>query len=615
MTKPVASVLWFSITGEDPSQRIVHSLREGEVVRIGRAPKQGWPIPWDMQISREHADLSWKGQHLSVACLPTARNPIVHRNQCVTNLLVAPGDSFQIGQTTFHLADSSSVKVQSPSGVQVDFDTEVGMVLEERAYSPEDLNRVAFRNAEQQLEVLTKLPQLIQSANSDEELGALLSQLLLEAIPHADAVAVAHYDQTKLPDDSAIDEFPKPLTLRLETRDDFRGRFRPSRRLTLKALRQQSAALHIWGENQTSEQFTLDKELGWAFCVPLRGESCQGWCLYVSGKGSPSGAMLVTESDLTGDLRFVELVAQFIAAVRQIRLLQEQKTQLSSFFSPAVIESVTGREGSKALAPAEREITVLFCDVRGFSRKSEMLHDDLLKLLQSASAALGVMASGILERDGAIADFQGDAALGFWGWPVELEEGPIPACTAALAIYREFTTAVSQSGSLLAGFSVGIGISHGRALAGQIGTDRQSKVGVFGPVVNQGARLEGLTKQFGVPICIDETTAQFARSLISPSVARVRTLARLRPAGMDAPLTVSALLPPVDEFPELTDQMIADHDEAAEAVIEGRWKEARALLEGLPDNDGPKRFLLRHMSRLGDTPPKDWDGAFSLKGK
>ena len=278
----------------------------------------------------------------------------------------------------------------------------------------------------------------------------------------------------------------------------------------MRALRGQESVIHIWDEDASNAQFTVCGGLGWAFCAPVDGDSCRGWCLYVSGKGSRTGSLLVTEDDLTGDLRFAELVAQFIGSVRQVRVLEEQKTQLSSFFSPKVIENLTGRD-SGVLEPAERDITVLFCDVRGFSKKSEQLQGDLRALLQTVSEALGVMTAGIIERDGAIADFQGDAVLGFWGWPVQHEDGPLPACRAALAIHKAFQEAVNGINPLLLGFSVGIGISHGTALAGQIGTRRQAKVGVFGPVVNQGSRLEGLSKKFGVPICIDQQTAELIR--------------------------------------------------------------------------------------------------------
>ncbi|MBP87565.1 MAG: hypothetical protein CMJ64_12710 [Planctomycetaceae bacterium] len=316
---------------------------------------------------------------------------------------------------------------------------------------------------------------------------------------------------------------------------------------------------------------------------------------------------------MKSDLRFTELVAQFIGAVRQVRLLQEEKTQLSNFLSPNVIKNLTRDED--VLTPAERDISVLFCDVRGFSRKAESMSNDLKALLESVRIALGMMANGILDRDGTIADFQGDAALGFWGWPVELELGPVPACRAALDIYRSFRRGTNDEESQLHGFSFGVGIAHGRAIAGQIGTSKQAKVGVFGPVVNQGSRLEGLTKQLGVPICIDETTAEWVRQRIPPTQTRVRRLAKVFPKGMATALTVYALLPPEHELPEMSETLIMLYDLALNAVIEGRWSEALPILQRIPDEDGPKQFLLAEMKRSDSTPPTDWNGAFTLGSK
>lgn len=607
--------MMLSISGQDPSQRLQKTLQEEVVTRIGRSPQSGWAIPWDQAISREHADVCWAGGQLRVICLPGARNPLVYRGKPTRELAIVAGDWFKIGDTTFQAGGVDKETASKEDTVSI-LDAAEPESIEEHAYSEEDLSRVAFRNTEQQMELLCKLPRMISGSHSDEELGQTLCKLLVEAIPQADAVAVAHFDETELPEDeSQIDDFPEPLTMRVETRDGYEGRFNPSRRMLLKTLRRQANVLHIWGGDEDSGAFTVSEGLGWAFCVPVRGESCQGWCLYVSGQGTANGGLLVTENDLTGDLRFTELVAQFIGSVRQVRILQEQKTQLSSFFSPKVIENLTAHSAGEMLSPAEKEISVLFCDVRGFSKKSEELQGDLHALLRSVSAALGVMAGGILERDGAIADFQGDAALGFWGWPLELEDGPVPACRAALSIYTKFCEAIDAADGLLEGFSVGIGIAHGRALAGQIGTDQQSKMGVFGPVVNQGARLEGMTKQLNVPICIDAATADFAQRFLPPTDARVRRLARVRPKGMDTAMDVFGLLPPVDRLPSLTSQMIADHEASVEAIVDGKWDEAAQLLSTLPPEDGPKQFLVQQMARFKNVPPEGWDGAFSLTSK
>ena len=405
----------------------------------------------------------------------------------------------------------------------------------------------------------------------------------------------------------------KPVMMRVATRDEYSGRFRPSRRLIMSAFDRKESIVHLWGQGEGDDggddgpQFTVSDDLDWAFATPILGDACRGWCLYVSGITGEG------EDDLGSDLRFAELMAQFIASIRQVRTLQDQQTQLSSFFSPKIVESLTGEDAHMALIPSERDISVLFCDVRGFSRKSEQYSDDLHMLLTCVKEALGIMTNGILEADGTIADFQGDAALGFWGWPVTLENGAVPACIAALKVLNSFKHPENHGG-LIDGFSVGIGVAHGNAIAGQIGTAKQAKIGVFGPVVNQGSRLEGMTKQFGVPICIDEQSANFVRKFMPPSEGRVRRLARVRPKGMDTALEVSELLPPADTPGVTSDEAIQVHEEAVEKVISGDWTEAIRILDQLPDG-GPKAFLLEHMGDTNNEPPSDWDGAFSLTKK
>lgn len=601
------------IRSSDGSHEINHTLQMDEVLRVGRAPKQGLAIVWDTQVSREHADLYWDGERLHVKCVENARNPIVYDGQVGKTLAIYEGDQFRIGETTFGVA-TNEVRQEIEMFASPNGPASIADDVMEQGFTAGELHDVSFANAQQQMELLSDLPDLISQSQSDEELGVQLARVLLKAMPAAEGVAVAYFDAEQLPSEGAPAEaLPKPIMMRVETRPNFEGRFRPSRRLTLAALTRLKSHMHVFTGDSGGAQFTMTDGLGWAFCAPIRGESCRGWCLYVSGKGSADGGMIASEEALMADLRFTELVAQFIGSVRQVRLLQEQKTQLSSFFSPNVIENLIKDED--VLTPAERPISVLFCDVRGFSRKAELMAHDLKALLKSVSAALGVMANGILDRTGTIADFQGDAALGFWGWPVELEEGPVPACRAALDIYRGFCSGGEDPASLLHGFSVGMGVVHGRAIAGQIGTTKQAKVGVFGPVVNQGARLEGLTKQLGVPICIDEATAEWMGRSLSPEEGRLRRLARVRPKGMDVAINVFGLLPPENEFPAVTNETITQHEKALDAVIAGDWGQAIQILEQMPAQDGPRRFLLDQIVKLENQPPADWDGAFALSSK
>jgi adenylate cyclase len=598
----------FALKVSDPrsGREMVLPLSENQTLRIGRAPQNEVAVSWDREISREHAQLRMENGNATVSCLPKARNPILIAGGQTRELLLTDKQQFQIGQTLFEYL-APGIALEETMGPDDDDDAEIF------GLKSGDLSKFEFGDTQKQMQLLCDLPKMIANAESEAELGHMLAGLLLDAIPEAVAVAVANYEQpeaerlkaSELDDSQLIN----PAMMRVRTRDDYQGRFMPSRRLVGRSLKRQESTIHVWGARDESGRFTMSDSLSWAFCVPVPGESSSGWCLYCAGEGGKDGAVFVTADTLEPDVRFAQLLAQFIGSIRQVRVLQDQKTQLSSFFSPKVIENLTG--GGDALAPSEKDITVLFCDVRGFSRKSEMHQDDLHYLLECVKAALGAMTQGILAHDGAIADFQGDAALGFWGWPVGLEDGAVPAALAALEIQHTF--AHSEGNELLEGFSVGLGIAHGNAIAGQIGTAQQAKIGVFGPVVNQGARLESMTKQYGVSICIDEKTAEFVKGYLGKMQARVRRLARVRPKGMDTPITVNELLNGANDS-DVSDQQIENFEAALDLVIEGKWTEAIAALKACPE-EGPVTFLLERMEEENNTPPADWDGAFSLANK
>ncbi|NQV24826.1 MAG: adenylate/guanylate cyclase domain-containing protein [Rhodopirellula sp.] len=600
--------------GTDDSQCSVRSLDTDDVFRIGRSPQNDWVVNWDRLISREHAQMRWHEGKLQVRCYDKATNPIIINGESFRELKIDVGGEFLIGATKFRLVSSEDAEPADSSDMDMSEDEPLAGL---QTYQSDELNEFQFSDPIRQMDMLARLPKMISGSTSDEALAGLLVDVLLETIPAGVATAVMRYEgdlSQSLVNPLASGFDPsKPAMMRVATRDDYEGRFKPSRRMISSALQTGNSVLHIWDGDEGNGQFTVSGSLDWAFCTPIMADKEGGWCLYVSGQGSENSGVFIDEDTLKGDLRFVELVAQFIGSIRHVRLLEEQKTQLSSFFSPRIMDSLLDKN-STSLEPSQQDISVLFCDVRGFSRKSELLKDDLFQLLATIKRALGLMANGIVESDGAIADFQGDAALGFWGWPMPLPEGPVPACRAALSIVDAFNNKLNCDG-MLDGFSVGIGIAHGQAIAGEIGTEKQAKIGVFGPVVNQGSRYEGLTKQFGVPICIDETTADYVEQFMPKDEARVRRMARVRPAGMQTPLTVYQLLPALRHDPSVSDEMIARYEEGINAVLDGKWSDAVELLSEFRETDGPTRFVLSQMELTNFEPPAGWDGAFTLTKK
>jgi adenylate cyclase len=297
------------------------------------------------------------------------------------------------------------------------------------------------------------------------------------------------------------------------------------------------------------------------------------------------------------------------------RRLERQQSGLRQFFSPPILDALGRDLDTSLLEPRECEVTVLFCDLRGFSHRAEEESDNLTGLLERVSLALEVMTSRILRFGGVTGDFQGDAALGFWGWPIASDEAPLNACRAALAIREEFARAQADPDHPLKDFETSIGIAHGRAVAGKIGTREQVKVTVFGPVVNLASRLESMTRELHVAILIDEHLDARIRRSLPPAEGRVRRLLQVLPYGMDRTLTVSELVPPVSRMPALTDQHLVDFELGVDAFIAGRWSDAWKFLHRMPAEDRAQDYLAMLITQHDRKAPADWDGIVRMRKK
>ena len=584
--------------GDRPGRRWRRPLPADETLCLGRESGR-FAVPWDDRISRSHAELVWHQSRLRVHKLADARNPIFFQGHEQSAFEVEPGDHFVIGQTTFTLTDDRiNVSVDGREPVR------------EQAFSAKYLQQIQFRNARARIEVLGKLPEVISGSSTDSELFVRLINMLLLGVSNAGAAALVRVRAQDEPG-------PAVEVLHWDRHLHTGGDFQPSERLICEAVARGESLLHVWaGEGQVA--FTAREDVDWAFCTPVLGDACRDWAFYVSGRFAQSGEAVTPQSDptdLRDDLKFAEVAAATLRSLRQVQDLQRRHARLSQFFSPVVSEALAHGDPDVVLAPRETQVSVLFCDLRGFSRQSEQSADNLLDLLHRVSRALGVTTHRILENGGVVGDFQGDAVMGFWGWPLAQEDSIERACLAALAIRVELDQAAQKKDDLLAGFRMGIGIATGNAVAGKIGTVDQVKVTVFGPVVNLASRLEGMTKILRAPILLDEPTAETIRQRLPRSVARCRRLAVVRPVGLDTPLEVTELLPPVAQYPLLTDQHLADYEAALDAFQAGAWSDAFERLHHVPAEDRVKDFLTVFIAQHNRTPPSDWDGVITLTSK
>lgn len=584
--------------GPEPRQRLKQVLTSGRSYVLGRGVEADVIVSWDAAISRRHVSLTPSNGSVRIERLTEASNPLCHAGESVEKCELRSGDQFVLGTTVFHVARPGA----DPSA-------SAELPLQEVTFDAQTLRQIRFRDADRQMEVLTHLPEVIGGARTDEDLFFRLTNLLLAGVSHADAVAIV-----RLASGDTVELVH--WTRRRETA----GEFRPSSRLVAESLKRRYSVLHLWPTvTQPNPEYTAAAELDWAYCTPVPDGPHATWGLYVAGKQGQSlingGAPAVETVHLQADVKFTELVAEIISSVRRLNWLERQQAGLRQFFAPTILSALGNELNTETLAPRECDVSVMFCDLRGFSHHAEESAGDLIGLLNRVSQALGVMTSHILQHRGVTGDFQGDAALGFWGWPFASDQSALQACRAALGIRKLFAETFQQEGHPLANFQMGIGLAHGRAVAGKIGTAEQVKVTVFGPVVNLASRLETMTSQLRVPILLDETLATLVRERLDPSEGRVRRLAKVLPVGLETPLIVSELVPSITDLPDLTDAHLARYEQGVDDFIAGHWEAAYRCLHDMPATDRAQDFLLALIAQHNRKAPVDWDGIVRLQNK
>jgi adenylate cyclase len=172
---------------------------------------------------------------------------------------------------------------------------------------------------------------------------------------------------------------------------------------------------------------------------------------------------------------------------RLLDTVERQRTELSRFISPQVAELVSSPEGEKLLAGHRAYVSVLFCDLRGFTAFVETAEpEELFEVLRQYHGMVGEL---IPTYDGTLEHFAGDGLMVFFNDPVPVDEHELRAIRLALAVRERFADLAAGWRKRGTELGIGIGLAAGYATLGRIGFEGRYDYGALGPVTNLASRL------------------------------------------------------------------------------------------------------------------------------
>lgn len=281
------------------------------------------------------------------------------------------------------------------------------------------------------------------------------------------------------------------------------------------------------------------------------------------------------------------------------------------YLAPTLVEQLAREPEQLRLGGEERELTVLFCDIRGFTALSEGL--DPVALTRLLNDFLTPMTRALMERGATIDKYMGDAIMAFWNAPVAQPDHPAAAARAMLdmrAALDELNERAAREGRPR--IEIGVGLNTGPCCVGNLGSQQRFNYSAIGDAVNVASRIEGLTKQYGLFNLVAEATARHLGDLAHMEVDRVGVVGRAEP------LVVHTVLGPDRAA---WSETVRRHDAFLAAWRAGDLDAARTALERLRDGrpEGLAQLLALHERRLDamarEGVPADWDGVFRATDK
>lgn len=323
------------------------------------------------------------------------------------------------------------------------------------------------------------------------------------------------------------------------------------------------------------------------------------------------------------------LAAAFLHFLQTARERREVRNAFQYYLAPDMVEQIASDPDKLKLGGETRDLTILFCDIRGFTTISEAFADAPEKLTHVINIFLTGMSTAIQNRAGTIDKYIGDNIMAFWNAPAAVENHAYEACLTTLDMKQALIEVNEKLAvdPLLDGWQgevkVGIGLNSGPTLVGNIGSDQRFNYSVMGDTVNVSSRLEGQTKDYGVLTLIGSNTYAAAQAVIDAGAAPIAFLELdlIALKGKVLPERIYAILGDT-AMAQSDDYLRHVQDQAAllSAYRAQDWDKAEATAKAMAVSYA---FMASYYEMLTEriqsyriTPPgNDWDGHYIALSK
>jgi class 3 adenylate cyclase len=407
-----------------------------------------------------------------------------------------------------------------------------------------------------------------------------------------------------------------------ELRDELNGRIDGIRADMLRQV-EASAATVVREQRQTvaisAVVTAIACVLGFVFAMLVGSGITRPVLRLLEGTREVEAGRLDQSISITTRDEIGQLSAAFNRMIERLRQNQRIRETFGRYIDPRIADGLLDQPALAAADGQRRIMTMMFCDMKGFTTLSEgVTPQGLVKIMNTY---LSTMSAPIHAHHGIIDKYVGDAIIAYWGPPfIDEAEQANAACLAAvdmvgrIAGLRKDLPELLGVRAIAADCDIRIGIATGEALVGSIGSEFMMSYTVMGATVNLASRLEGANKVYGSRCLISEATASAGAAAIE-----VREIDRVIVVGQTQAQTVFELMGAKGALSPEQMQLRDIYAEGLAAYRSRDWNAALAAFAAalaVVPSDGPSTALVSRIERLKRDPPSaDWDGAWKLEYK